>query len=139
MTTAPRGRGDAGHSMLTASLGLLIFLSFLLFAVQLLLNLFETSTVTVTAQEGARLVASSRVDHSDPTEMITAERHAEDKMRALLGPQGATARFDWSSTGDQVVLRVQLDTPRFTAPAFGGRLPYNHIDRTVRVRVEDLR
>lgn len=126
--------------MLTASVALLVFLTFLLFAVQLLLNLFEASTVTSAAYDGARIVASHDTNHSDPAQVANSRLRAEQKMRALLGPQGAEASFDWSSSDlDQIVLRVQLDTPRFTSPLFGRRIPFSRIDRTVRVRVEELR
>lgn len=135
-----RSRGDAGATMLTASLALLVFLAFLLFSVQLLLNLYETSTVTSTAYEGARMVASSDIAHETVGAELAARDRAEQKMRSLLGPQGSRADFDWSgSTPDQIVLRVQLDTPRFTSAAFGRHIPNSHIDRTVRVRVERLR
>jgi hypothetical protein len=135
-----RGRGDDGTSLLTASLALFIFLAFLLFAVQLLLNLYEGSVVTDVAFDGAREVASSRVDHGDPTAVDTARLRAEGKMRNLLGPQGQRASFDWSgSDGNQIAVRVQLDTPHFEVAGLGRDLPFNHIDRTARVRVEVLR
>jgi hypothetical protein len=125
--------------MLTASLALLLFLIFVLFAVQLLVNLFEASSVTSTAFDGAQLVASHHVDHTDPVSVGAARDRAERKMRSLLGPQGERATFDWGqSDPEQVVLRVELDTPRFTMPRWGA-VAMNHIDRTVRVRVEELR
>ncbi|MBI2704771.1 MAG: hypothetical protein HYX32_05715 [Actinobacteria bacterium] len=126
--------------MLTASLALLIVLIFLFFAVQLLVNLYVSSTVTSTAFEGARIVASSTVDPSDAVSVSAARTRAESKMRSLLGPQGQRATFDWSASDlEQVVLRVQLDTPRFAMPRWGSSIPMNRIDRTVRVRVETLR
>ena len=140
LASVHRVRGDRGSSLLTASLALLLFLAFLLFAVQLLLNLYDTSVVTSTAYDGARVVASHTVDHGDPASVHRAERRAEQEMRALLGPQGVRATFDWSqSDADQVAVRVQLDPPRFGSTAFGSRIPFSHIDRTVRVRAEELR
>jgi hypothetical protein len=139
-SATPRVLGDGGTSLLTASLALTIFLVFLLFAVQLLVNLYEGSVVTDVAFDGAHQVASHRVDHDDPAAVERARLHAEDKMRALLGPQGQRATFDWSQSDDeQVALRLQLDTPHFEIAGFGRALPFNHIDRTARVRVEVLR
>jgi Flp pilus assembly protein TadG len=135
-----RGRGDGGTGMLTAALALLLFLVFLLFAVQLLVNLYDSSVVTGAAYDGARVVASHTVDHSDPTQVERAEDRAEQKMRSRLGPQGQRASFDWSgSDADQIAVRVQLDTPRFSLGGFGRSIPFNHIDRTAHVRVEVLR
>jgi hypothetical protein len=132
-----RGRGDDGSSLVTASLALLVFLAFLLFAVQLLLNLYEGSLVTDVAFDGAHDVASNRVDHDDPAAVARAQQQAEDKMRSLLGAQGRRATFDWStSDGDQVAVRVQLDTPTFELGGLGRSLPFAHIDRTALVRVE---
>jgi hypothetical protein len=138
--SGPRLAGDDGTSLLTASLALFIFLVFLLFAVQLLVNLYDGSVVTDVAFEGAHRVASNTVDHADPTAVDRARRHAEDEMRRLLGPQGSRATFDWSqSDADQVACRIQLDPPHFEIAGYGRSLPFNHIDRTARVRVEVLR
>jgi hypothetical protein len=135
-----RGRGDGGSSLLTASLALLIFLTFLLFATQLLLNLYEGSLVTDAAFDGARVVASRSVDHADLAAVQLAQHRAEDRMRQLLGRQGEQATFDWTgSNPDQVAVRVQLDTPHFEIGGLGRSLPFDHIDRTARVRVEVLR
>jgi hypothetical protein len=135
-----RGRGDDGTSLLTASLGLLIFPTFLLFATQLLLNLYEGSLVTDAAFDGARVVASRSVDHADPAAVQRARLRAEDRMRQLLGRQGEQATFDWSgSNGDQIAVRVELDTPHFEIGGIGRSLPFDHIDRTARVRLEVLR
>jgi hypothetical protein len=126
--------------MLTASLALLVFLAFLLFAAQLLVNLYATSTVTSAAHRGARQVASDALDHHDAAAVRAARERAEQTMRALLGAQGTEARFDWSGSGPaQVVLRVRLDTPALAPFGAHERLPFGRIDRTVHARVEELR
>ena len=44
--------------------GVLVFLVFLLFAVQLLFNLYATSAVTAAGLDAARVVAAQQVDHT---------------------------------------------------------------------------
>jgi hypothetical protein len=62
---------------------------------------------------------------------------AEDRVRQQLGAVGRDATIDWTgSDGDTIALRVQVDAPRFLSPAIAGPLATDHIDRTVRVRVE---
>ena len=118
----------------------MVFLVFLLFAVQLLIGLYGRSVVTSTAYDGARSVAGARVDHSDPTAVVGARATAVDRMRQQLGVVGSRATFDWSgSDADTVVLRVQADNPRFSIPGFTGPLLTDHIDRTVHARVERIR
>jgi hypothetical protein len=58
----------------------------------------------------------------------------------MLGRFGQRVEFDWSATtADEVVLRVQADTLRFTLPGLPATLGFDRIDRTVRARVEVVR
>ena len=137
---APRGHGDAGGGLIGTIGGVTVFLALLLFAVQLLVNLYAASMVTSAAYEGAREVAGARVDHADPIAMADARDRAEAHVRDLLGHAGAKATFDWSqSTPERVALRVRADAPRFLWPGLRGDLGFDHLDRTVEVRVEDWR
>jgi hypothetical protein len=114
-----------------------VFLVFLLFAVQILIGLYGRSVVTSAAYDGAHAVAGARVDHADPDAVAAAQAAATDRMRQQLGDVGSRATFDWSdSDADTVVLRVQADNPRFSLPGLTGSLSTDHIDRTVRARVE---
>jgi hypothetical protein len=132
--------GDAGAGLLSSAAGLLVFLGFLLFTTQLLVDLHASSVVTGAAHSGARVVAGTRVDHGDATSLGAAQAEGDRRVRQLLGRQGDTARLDWSgSTLDEVVLRVVVDNPRFALPGVGARLGVDRVDRTVRVRVEALR
>jgi hypothetical protein len=120
--------------------GFVVFLAFMLLAVQLLLGLFTRSIVTSAAYEAARLVASHDVDHADPVAVANARARGERRARQLLGRAGDDLRLDWSGTNaDTVVLRVQAPTPRVFLPGLQARLGLDHVDRTVRVRVESLR
>ncbi|MGZ4709009.1 MAG: hypothetical protein ACXWBN_09760 [Acidimicrobiales bacterium] len=119
---------------------MLVFLAFLLFAVQLLIDLYATSTATSAAFDGARLVAGSRTDHATPDSVARAQAEAERRMRDELGELGDRVTFDWTgSDGDVVAVRVQGPAPRFLLPGLGGPLGFDTIDRTARVRVEVAR
>lgn len=127
---------EQGSGVVSTVAGVTVFLAFLLFAVQLLTNLYATSVVTGAAYDGARTVAEAAGDG----EGGVARSEAEDHMRSLLGRYGERVSFDWRGTdGDVVRLRVTAENPTFLLRALGGRLPFTEIDRTVVVRVERLR
>jgi hypothetical protein len=106
-----------------------VFLALLLFAVQLTLNLYATSTVSAVAYDAARQVARS----GDTTQ-------AEARARGLLDrfeSEGGTLTFHWDVSGaDAVRLQVVAERPALLAHM---RLPFQRIERTVRVRWERLR
>lgn len=130
---------DTGTGLIGTTVTVLVFLVFLLFAVQILIGLYGRSVVTSTAYDGARSVAGARVVHDDPAAVDGARAAAVERMRRQLGEVGDRATFDWSSSdGDTVVLRVQADNPRFSLPGFAGPLATDHIDRTVHARIERL-
>jgi len=117
-----------------------VFLAFLLFAVQLLVDLYASSATTGAAFDGAHIVAGSRARHGDRAAMVAAEHDAESRVRSELGAFGRTVTFDWSGTGaDTVQLRVRGRAPRFLWPGLQSALGVDEVDRTVRVRVESWR
>jgi hypothetical protein len=131
---------EHGTGLISTIAGVAVFLAFLLFAVQLLMNLYATSAVTDAAWDGARHVAGARVDHSDAIAVAAAEATAEVRMRAELGRFADRVIFDWSATGVEVVsVRVRGTTPRFGLPGLSGPLRFDVIDRSVHVRVETIR
>jgi len=131
---------DRGAGLIGIIAGVSVFLAFLLFAVQLLINLYATSSVTDAAWDGAREVAGARIDHHDPSTLAAAETQAEVRMRAELGRFAQRVVFDWTGTdAASVSVRVRGTTPRFGLPGLSGPLGFDTIDRTVLVRVEVLR
>lgn len=137
---APRLVGEAGSSLISTWAGVLVFLAFLLLAVQVLTGLHARSFLTAAMSDRARRVAGDRVDHDDPAALAAALTEAEADLRRDLGALGDDAWIDWSgSDAEQIVLHVRLDTPRFGFPGLAGPLVTDHIDRTVRVRVERQR
>lgn len=124
--------------MVSTLVGVTAFLTMLLFATQLVLNLYATSTVTAAAFDGARIVAGSEGGES-------AEADAEAHVRSLLGRYAAagTLELSWAyrdsdgiAGNDIVALTVDADHP---TRLLRMRLPFQHIRRTVTVRIESFR
>jgi hypothetical protein len=133
-----RARGDDGAGLIGTIAGVVVFLMFLLFAVQLLFGLYATSTVTATAYDTAQRAASRGADRSaDALELYAADG------RQALGRMGDTATFTWElddtdadGTPDTVVLDVAATPPRFVPRSVGGMIGFEEVRRTVRVRIE---
>ena len=127
-------RRTAGTGLLSTSFGVLFFVVFLFFAVQLLFNVYATSVVTAAAYDAARVVAGAAA-RGDPVE---AEQQAKARFRQLLGRYGTdrVETLDFSeSTDDVVVLHVRSRNPNLLLGRVG-RAAFGVIDRRVRVRVE---
>lgn len=123
--------------MIGSLAGVVVFLGLLLFAAQVVVNLFAASTVTAAAFDAARIAAGA---DAGPGSEAAAEAHA----RTLLGAAGAEASFSWSwldvdgeAGVDRVALRVVAPSPTSLVP--GVEVPFAVVDRTVEVRVERLR
>ena len=102
----------------------------LLFAVQVLFNLYATSAVTAAAFDGARLAAGAGGDRE------AAEAHVHE----VLGEYSRRPGFDlvWGEdpAGEDVILTVRAQNPSFLPRAVRAPLGFDSIERTVRVRVE---
>jgi hypothetical protein len=136
-TRSPRSgsrsvRDERGGGPLSAWFGFVVFLGLLLFAVQVLYNLYATSVVTSVAFDAARRVAAAE---GGPGAVGSAEAEA----RQALGRYGDRVTFEWAVDGDVVALRVRAENPSFLLPAQAGPVAFGDIDRTVRVRVERFR
>ena len=132
---APRSAADwdeRGSGVLSAWFGLVVFFALLLFAVQVLYNLYATSVVTSVSYDAARRVAAAR---GDPGAVGPAEAGA----RRALGGYGDRVTFAWAVDGDVVVLNVRARNPSFVIPPVAGPLAFGEVDRTLRVRVERFR
>jgi hypothetical protein len=105
-------------------------MTLLLFAAQVVVHLYATSTLTAAAARAAEQVAEA----PDPT---TATPAAEAAARESLGTFGATrTRFDWREVdGRQVVLEVRGDSPSVLPLPAGWKV----ITRTITVRTERFR
>jgi hypothetical protein len=126
---------EAGTGMVASVVGVTAFLVLLMFAVQLALNLYATSTVTAVAFDGARIVAGA---HGDPA----AEAQAEAHVRSLLQGHDLTMQWDYRDTDatpgvDVVALTVDTENPTRLLASFP--IPFQHVTRTVTVRLESFR
>ena len=124
---------ERGGGPISIWVGFSVFLVMLLFAVQVLFNLYAASVVTAVSYDAGRRVAGS-----DGGPSYIAE--AEDRARQALGRYASRVTFDWSATSEeQVVLRVQSDNPSVMLPVAAGSAAFDRLDRTIRVRVERFR
>ncbi len=125
----PGGHEEDGTAVIGTVVGFLIFMIFLLVAVQVLVRLYATSVLTAAAFSAARAVATAPVPAD---EVAPAQRQAIQQ----LGSFGARhTTFDWQEVGgQQIVLRVRAEAPGFV-PIPGLR----SIQRTVAVRTERVR
>ena len=135
MSDRPLAHRDSGVGAISTAAGVLVFLCFLLGAVQLLFSLYATSTVTAVANDAAQRAAAQG---APDLALIEAD------ARASLGAIGDEAAFDWAlddadgdGNEDTVVLRVTAAPPRFVPPSIGDGFGFGVIDRTVRIRIEE--
>jgi hypothetical protein len=121
---------ERGGGPISMWIGFSVFLVMLLFAVQVLFNLYATSVVTAVSYDAARRVAGG---DGGPAFIAAAESQA----RAELGRYGTRVTFDWSATdADEVVLHVHASNPHVLLPVLAGPAALDQLDRTIRVRVE---
>ena len=122
--------------MVSSVVGVTAFLALLLFAVQLVLNLYATSTMTAAAFDAARIVAGRAGG-------ATAEADAEAHLRGLLGgDQPLALQWEYRDVDarlgpDVVALTVEVDHPTRLLRLVP--VPYQHVVRTVTVRIETFR
>ncbi len=124
---------ERGGGPISVWIGFSVFLVMLLFAVQVLFNLYAASVVTAVSYDAARRVAGSEGGPGYIAE-------AEEQARQALGRYAGRVTFDWSgTTQEEVVLRVQSDNPSVLLAVAAGPAAFDQLDRTIRVRVERFR
>lgn len=134
-----RGHDDRGAGLVGTFAGVLVFVVFLLFAVQLLFNLYATSTLTAAGLDAARVVASQRVDHTNAASVQAAQQQAEARARSVLGRYGNKVQFAWTVDGDVVRLHLRARNPRAFFAGLDRAIGFDTVDRTIAVRVERYR
>lgn len=125
---------DCGAGLISSAAGVMVFLVFLMFAVQLLFGLFASSAVTAVANDAVQRAATQG---APPLEIIEAE------ARDNLGQVGDRATFRWRTedidgdgTIDTVVLEVVATPPRLVPTSVGSAAGFGEVRRTVRARIE---
>lgn len=124
--------------MVGTSAAFLVFLLLMFAAVQILFNLYATSMVTAAAHDAARDVAGFNA----ATDRCSATAGAESAFMDALGDYGdrGHATLQWTCGDPDVIrLRVIADHPTILPPMLAGLLSLGHLDRTIEIRVEDLR
>lgn len=132
-----RLRSERGTGLIGTTAGIAVFLVFLLFAVQLTVDLYARSSVSAAGYDAARSVAARNVDHDDPASVRRAVAHAEQGFRDLLGDLGRDAEVTWQVDAEQVRLRVRADSPTIVPRALEADTGLGRIDRTFVVRIEE--
>lgn len=128
-----------GAGLVGTFAGVLVFIVFLLFAVQLLFNLYATSAVTAAALDAARVVAAERVDHTNAGSVQEAQQQADARARRILGRYGSRAQLSWTMDDEVVRVHVQVRNPRVFFAGLDRAIGFDSIDRTVAVRIEKYR
>lgn len=125
---------DRGAGLISSAAGILVFILFLVFAVQLLFSLYASSTVTAVAHDAAARAAS--VPERD-WDLIGGE------VRGHLGRMGDEADITWGTEDadgdggvDTVALRIVVVPPRLVPRSLGDGVGLGAIDRTARARLE---
>jgi hypothetical protein len=123
-------RREQGTGFIGSVAGVTVFLALLTVAVQVLVDLYQTSVVTAVGYDAARSVAT-RPDQ--PLSAVTA------RVRDRLGGIGDEAEVAWEIDEDDGVVRLHLVVPtrRFLLPVVAGPLGIDEVDRTITVRIEE--
>jgi hypothetical protein len=133
---SPR-RGERGAGLFSSAFGLLVFLVFLLFTVQVLFGLYVRTTVSaVTADLASRAARDAAV-----LDRGGFDAHAAD-ARARLGRYADRVDFgyglldaDTDGVADTVAVTATADLPVLLPVRWSGASPHR-FTRTIRARVE---
>jgi Flp pilus assembly protein TadG len=127
---ARREGRDRGTAIVGTLVGFTIFILLLLVAVQTLVHLYASSTVSAATFDAAWAVAT------EPNDEAAEIPIAETQARRRMGRLGSSATFRWlEADGQQVAVEVEVRSPGF--------LPFSssllQVQRTVVVRTERFR
>lgn len=133
---------DRGAGVFATSVGFLVFLLFLFFAMQVMFGLYATSTLRATLNDAASRAAAGGATTPAALAQLAAEAEAS------LGEMGQLPSTvielelvdeDGDGIGDAIVGRARAVPPRFVPSSMGGMIGFEQITAGVRVRVERLR
>jgi hypothetical protein len=141
VTERDRARDDdRGTGIIGSVAGLVVTLMLMIFAAQLLLGLYATSTVRAVLHDAASRAADD--GGASPAELVALARQAE----ASLGEMGRRTQIDLQledvdgdGLADVVVGHATATPPRLVPRSIGGMVGFEHIHAGVRVRVERQR
>jgi hypothetical protein len=133
---------DRGVGVFGTSIGFVVFLMFLFFAMQVMFGLYATSTLRATLDDAtARAATAGGTSAADLASLA-------DEAEASLGEMGRRPSTvielevvdeDGDGAADVVVGRARAVPPRFVPPSIGGMIGFEEITAGSRVRIERLR
>jgi hypothetical protein len=126
--------------MVSSVAGLVVFLLFLLLAVQVLVGLYATSTLRATLHDAASRAANAGA--ADPADLERLAAAAERSLGGMGDRTEVVLRLeddDGDGVGDVVAGRAVAVPPRVMPSSVGGMLGFERITVAVRVRVERVR
>ena len=130
---------DRGTGLVGSLAGFTVVLLFIMFAAQVLLSLYATSTVRATLHDAASRAADQRTARPDLAGLAAA-------AEASLGGMGDRTAItldlvdeDGDGAADVVVGHASAVPPRVVPPSIGGMIGFDRIDVGVRVRIERVR
>ena len=126
---------DRGVGVFSTVFSLTIFLGFLLFATQLSLRLYQSSTLGADAYRSARAVADGSVQRSGPAIITAVMARETARLQSRYGADGAVVRWGDSATAD-VLLEVTIHPRNELLGGLDGVLGLRAIHRTARVHRE---
>ena len=132
----PSDGADRGAGLIGAIGGVMVFLTLLTFAVQLLFNLYANSAITAAAHDAAHLAATGTIDRRDEAAVLDTIEQAEAHARAVLGSYGERVEFAWDVDDERVSLTIVAEHPSLAMDRVSGVFGLNQLERTVEVRVE---
>ncbi len=112
----------------------MVFLLFLLLAVQVIYSLYATSWVTAAAYDGARIAAGADLTGDEDAAHAAAEAHVVQ----VLGDYGRSHLMPlrWVEHDDYEILVVRARNPSFLPRYLRAPMGLEEIERTARVRKE---
>jgi hypothetical protein len=93
--------------------------------------------VTAAAFDSARLAAGYEASGDRAQGRLRAEHHLREILGSYAARPGFVVQWGDDPTGRSVVLTVRAENPSFVPATLRRPMGLDHVERTVRVRVED--
>jgi Flp pilus assembly protein TadG len=132
-------RDDRGVELIPTAAGFLVFVLFLLLAVQVLYGLYATSTVRGALNDAASRAANGASGEAELQQLADDAERSLGRMGDRTTIELRLVDDDGDGMADVVVGSALADPPRLVPPPFRGVTGLDDIDVSVRVRIERFR
>ncbi|MFT7646503.1 MAG: hypothetical protein ACI8Y4_001238 [Candidatus Poriferisodalaceae bacterium] len=122
-----RARDEEGSGLIPLTWGLLMFFMLLFLAVQIVINMYATSTVSALGHDAARRAAGAGATPA-------AMSDAESWFVGQLGDSVTVESIAWDRSGGSLSLSISVSPPNLMIGRIGLLDP---IERTYSVRIEE--